>query len=200
MITFFYFSLVFIIVSFFLYWRQNNKATLGGKISRAKAVWLFYTLYVWFFFIPFFYFNYPLFPYTTIWGIFSLWMWIRGLGELFMMFVTKNWTPPLGIFHDITCALLFCGASIYWYKDLFSTFSWPIFIFHVSLLLSILLETYYAYGFYKIVGKKTQGDEAIWYAGEDNKEFQFLVKMTAIFNIPLFGALIFFFLGMPYEV
>ncbi len=189
---FLYFSLIFVFASLYFYWRQNNKAKLGGKISLAKAIWLFYTIYVWFFLLPYIYFYHPISPYTTIWVLFSLWMWIRGVIELFMMFVTKNWTPPLGISHDITCALLFIGTSIYWYKELADNFSWAPFIFHLSLFLSVLLETYYAYGFYKIVGEKTKGDDAVWYAGEDNKDFKFLVKLTGICNYPLFISLFFF--------
>ena len=100
-------------------------------------------------------------------------MWFRGVVELFMLFVTKNWVPPIGIIHDLSCVFIFLGLSVYWYKDLWRQFTWPYGFFHFTLLLSVILETYYAYGFYKIVGDKTKGDEAVWYAPSDNVNLNF---------------------------
>jgi hypothetical protein len=54
------------------------------------------------------------------------------------------------------------------------------------------METYYAIKFYKIIGSKTKGDEAIWYAHKEDPIFKKVVKITAIFNIPLYASLIFF--------
>ena len=187
-------SILALFLSFYFFWRQNNRAKMGGAISKAKAFWLFFTIYVWFFLLPYCYYNFELSPYTDIWIIFSLWMWIRGVVEIFMMFVTKNWVPPIGIVHDLSCVIIFLGLSIYWFSGLKTHFSWPYGIFHLTLFTSVILETYYAYGFYKIVGDKTKGEDAVWYAPADKAEFQFIVRVTGICNFFLFSSL-FFFLG-----
>ena len=111
-----------------------------------------------------------------------------------MMFVTKNWVPPIGIIHDLSCVLMILGLTFYWMKGVKAHFSLPYGVFHMMLFVSIVLETYYAHGFYKIVGNKTKGEEAVWYAPADKAEFQFLVKVTGVCNLFLFSGL-FFFLG-----
>ena len=194
MVIFTILSILSVLLSFYFFWRQNNRAKMGGTISKAKAFWLFFTIYVWFFLLPYCYYNFELRPYTDIWIIFSLWMWIRGIVEIFMMFVTKNWVPPIGIIHDLSCVIIFLGLSIYWFSGLKAHFNWPYGIFHLTLISSIILETYYAHGFYKIVGTKTKGDEAVWYAPADDASFQSIVKVTGICNLFLFSSL-FFFLG-----
>ncbi|MEC7181835.1 MAG: hypothetical protein VXW15_03920, partial [Bdellovibrionota bacterium] len=79
-------------------------------------------------------------------------------------------------------------------------FNWPYGIFHLTLIGSVILETYYAHGFYKIVGTKTKGDEAVWYAPADDARFQFIVKVTGICNLFLFSSLLFFLWKVIYRV
>ena len=69
----------------------------------------------------------------------------------------------------------------------------------MSILSNLLIELFNSFFlklnlFDKIVGDKTKGDEAVWYAPSDKAEFQFIVKVTGICNVFLFSSL-FFFLG-----
>ena len=42
-------SLFSVLVSVYFFHRQNTQAKMGGAISKAKGLWLFFTIYVWFF-------------------------------------------------------------------------------------------------------------------------------------------------------
>ncbi len=110
---------------------------------------------------------------------------------MIMMFVTKNWTPPIGITHNISCFLLLVFAPFFIQGEKLGLTS-PYTIYHLSLILSIMMETYYAFAFWKIVGEKTKGDEAVWYANKEDPAFKRVVLVTAIANWPIYGGLIFF--------
>lgn len=176
----------------FMHFKQNSGKKLGGEISPAKSFWLFYCIYSWLIFIPFICFTQKIpEPYQTTWIAFSIWFWIRGVIEMFMMFVTKNWTPPIGITHNISCFLLLVFLPFF-IEGYLQSINSPFMIYHLSLILSIIMETYYAFTFWKIVGEKTKGEEAIWYANKEDPIFKRVVLVTAIANWPIYGGLIFF--------
>ena len=176
-----------IAISFIFYWGQNKKENIGGKMALCKLFWLDYTLITWFFLPLYFYIKGFHGEAFDILYVLSASMWVRGIIELFMLYVTKNWTPPLGITHNIITILLVISAM--YFTIIHSKVH---FIFSLSLLLSLLLETYYAYAFYKIVKDKTKGDEAIWFASKENPQFTWVLKVTTIGNIFCFGGLITF--------
>ena len=176
-----------IAISFMFYLGQNKKGNIGGKMAPCKLFWLDYTLMTWFFLPLYFYFKGFKGEAFDILYVLSISMWIRGIIELFMMYVTKNWTPPLGISHNILTILLVLGAMY------FTVVQQTIhYIFIASLVLSLCLETYYAIGFYKIVKDKTKGDDAIWFASKENPQFARILKVTTIGNFIVYGCLIFF--------
>ncbi len=176
-----------IIISFAFYFGQNKKENIGGKMAPCKLFWLDYTIMTWFFLPLYFYFS----GYTD--GVFnvlyalSISMWIRGIIELFMLYVTKNWTPPLGITHNIITIIIVLAMM---YLSIMQNPAELIFV--ISLLISLLLETYYAVAFYKIVKEKTKGDDAIWFASKENPKFAFILKVTTIGNLMVYGALAYF--------
>lgn len=164
---------------------------MGGEISPAKSFWLFYCIYTWLIFIPFIYFTQEIpQPYKTTWIVFSAWFWLRGIVEMVMMFITKNWTPPIGIAHDLSCVLLLMFMPMF-FKHTLGPLHSPFFIFHMSLIFGALMETYYAMTFHKIVGEKTKGDEAVWYANKEDPVFKRVVFITALANFPIYGGLLF---------
>ena len=181
--------LIFLFIGMAFFFHQLN-GPMGGKMSVAKGFWLFYAVFTWFVFLPLllFYYKVPSFL-DYVWGVFWVWMAIRGLVELFMMYITKNWTPPIGITHNISCVLWLIGSSIYFYIQVL-TLPTIVLFFHISLIVSMILETWYAVGFYKIVKEKTKGDDAIWFAPSDDNRFKNLVLWTGAFNWPLFSILL----------
>lgn len=186
------FTIVLVLFSIFMTLKQNKGSKMGGAISPAKSFWLFYCIYTWFLLMPVtLYLKKIPAPLYHLWLGFVGWMYARGLIEMFMMFVTKNWTPPLGIVHNISCIAWLLFGSAYYYEQVMAV-PLIILLFHCSVIFSLVMETYYAIAFYKIVGSKTKGDEAIWYANKDDPEFKKVVKVTFLANIPLYACLIIF--------
>jgi hypothetical protein len=178
------FIILFIAVSFIFYRKQNSGKSLGGKMALSKLFWLDYTLICWFFLPIYFGGNQKMGGVYFIWYTLSLSMWIRGLVEIFMLYKTKNWTPPIGISHDlITIALIlwaFTQTSINTYFELFMA---------LSLLLGLVLETYYAWAFYSIMKGKTQGEDALWFATKEDPRFRQILLVTTIGNYLLYTIL-----------
>lgn len=179
--------LLTITISFAFYLGQNKKSNIGGKMAPCKLFWLDYTLMTWFFLPLYFYFNdYADGVFNILYGL-SFSMWIRGVIELFMLYVTKNWTPPLGIAHNIITIII---VLVMMYLSVMQN---PAeLIFGISLLVSLILETYYAVAFYKVVREKTKGDDAIWFASKEDPKFATILKVTNLGNIIVYSCLIYF--------
>jgi hypothetical protein len=181
-----------VIFAVYLHIRQNSGEKLGGDITAAKSFWLFYCMYTWLFFIPYALFTTVLEePFKTTWTVFTVWFWIRSFAEALMLFKTKNWTPPIGVIHDLSCLVILIGMPFYFEIDSSIIFS-PPGIFHLSLILSLILETYYAYSFFKLVGGKTKGEKGIWYANKHDPIFKRIVLITCLFNYPVYFSLGYF--------
>ncbi|ACY17254.1 hypothetical protein [Haliangium ochraceum] len=171
--------------------RQNQRARagrrMGGRIAPAKALWLFYTLWTWLLLVPLLVSTAAL-PSSVrlVWGGFALAMWLRVPVEGYLMFVSKNWRPPIGIAHDAACLawLVLAGALC------MRALPWTIWVFHGGLVLAVAMETYYAWGFWQIVGAGTQGDDAVWFASEQDPRFAHLVRVTGRMNGPIVAALV----------
>lgn len=180
-----------IAISIYFYIGQNKKENIGGKMAPTKLFWLDYTIMTWFFLPLYFYFNNYQGQAFDILYILSASMWIRGIIELFMLYVTKNWTPPLGIAHDLITLILVLIGMFYTVVD-----SNAHLIFGFSLVLGLILETYYAIAFYKIVKENTKGDDAIWFASKENPRFKTVLKITTVGNIAVYLGLLYFLLNL----
>ncbi|GAB4015410.1 MAG: hypothetical protein Fur0010_14420 [Bdellovibrio sp.] len=177
-------------VGLFFYWKHNKNPKLGGAISLSKALWLIYAIYTWFIFIPYLVFAHNLPPFVTVvWKVFWFWMVFRGIVEIYMMYVSKNWSPIYGISHDLSCLIILIAGTIY-YLPSYAQLPSVLVAFHYSLILSLALETYYAYSFFQIVKEKTKGEHAIWFASKDDPRFKKLVFITGLMNWPLYAVLI----------
>lgn len=182
--TYFLFIISFILISFYFYQKQNKKKSIGGKIALAKLFWLDYTLITWFFLPLFFYFENNASLVILPWFVLSLSMWIRGIVELYMLYVSKNWSPIIGISHDVLTLLLVIIFSFKVESQLFIDY-----LMVASLVFSLVLETYYATAFYQIMKGKTQGDEAIWFVSQEEPRFKRVLKITSFGNIILYAVL-----------
>lgn len=179
-----------ILIGFIVYLRQNSGQRLGGPIAPAKALWLYWTISVWFFLIPYILFTHE-WQLAITWGFgfLTLSMWVRGLAELYMLFVSKNWTPKIGITHDLLTIVLVCVSYLLHWESLLVAAFW-VQIFAAALVLSLIVETYYAYAFLELVKEKTKGDDGIWYANKDDPEFKKILNVTTFFNWVLYLATI----------
>ncbi|MBI4577672.1 MAG: hypothetical protein HY722_15525 [Planctomycetes bacterium] len=167
---------------------------LGGPISRAKTLWLLYTLAVWFTLCPVVaLWSDAAYPLRLVLGAFAAWMWARGLAEMVMLYGTRNWTPPLGVAHDLSCLLL-VAAGLAWFHSELATLRRPFDLWTLgltaSVLLSLVLEVYYALAFFAIVRGRTRGDDALWFADDQDPRFRRINRHTALGNTVLYAALL----------
>ncbi len=57
------------------------------------------------------------------------------------------------------------------------------FLYFMGLILTLMTDTYYAKTFFQIVGKRTMGADAIWYASDEDQKFRRINRITARLNI-----------------
>ena len=179
------------LIGLVFYVLQNRQRSMGGAISAPKALWLTYAIYAWFIATPILALDAALDPTLALTlQVFAVSMWVRGLVELYMLYVSKNWIPPYGIAHDLL-SLLFVGTGLV--LSLQGNLDWTSTVTLASvgwlsmLLLSLMCETYYALHFHEAVKGKTTGDEGVWFADQESQHFRFINRVTAIFNAPLVG-------------
>ncbi|MBY0518084.1 MAG: hypothetical protein K2P81_14340 [Bacteriovoracaceae bacterium] len=176
----------------FMFFRQNRPGRLGGPISISKALWLYWTISVWFFLIPLALTSGD-WPYACWWGwgFLSASFWLRGVLEIYMLFISKNWTPKIGISHDLlTLAGVIISYGLFWRSLYFA--AWWIQLFSLGLVISLCIETWYAWAFLQLVRERTKGKEGIWYATKDDPKFLFILKVTTFFNTLLYAVTITF--------
>ena len=187
------FTFVSALIGLTMFKRQNREGRLGGPICKAKGFWLYYTIYNWFFILPYSLFMLPDAPvsHRAVWISFTLSMWIRGVAEMYMLFVSKNWTPVIGISHDIFTFFIMVGALFFTQPETYM--AEPLMTFYTtSLFVSICVETWYGYSFFQIMKGRTQGEDGLWYAHEGDPRFKRIILITTIFNWILYSALILF--------
>ena len=148
---------------------------MGGTISNPKLLWLFFAIWFW-----------PSLPqsYRIIFGVHALSFWLRGGAEMFMLYVTRNWKPPIGIGHDVFCivtVLVLCAALPLPLDSAWGLFA-PALV--AMLLFSLGVEVLYAAMFFQAVEGKTTGEKGVWFASEDEARFKRINRVTTTFNVP----------------
>jgi len=178
------------------FWAQNWKGKRGGEISPAKLLWLLYAITLWFVLAPAIAFDVtvPL-GFRILLGGFSVLMWVRGAGELFMLYVTKNWRPPIGMAHNLLCIFFLSVGLGFFVNDgaLFARSSHVWLVgFVLLLVVSLLVETMYAFLFHRAVNGQTTGEDGIWFAATEDARFNRINRLTTALNVPLYGFLLLF--------
>lgn len=174
--------------------RQNRRGGLGGRISRPKILWLLYAVYFWFVVCPVLALD-PAVPppMRLILGAFAAGMWLRGVAEMVMLYVTKNWRPPYGVAHDVFSMVVVVIGLLH-YRDQWGKLqgTLPLWTFTLILVLlaSLAIETYYAAAFFRAVEGRTTGEDGIWFADEDDARFRRINRITTAFNVPLYAFLL----------
>lgn len=176
------FSLLFITFGFYFNHRQNNQKGLGGKISRAKFLWLFLAVYEWFLF-PLFLLTFPLStPFKWAVASFAINLWIRGIAELFMLYKFKNWQPPYGVGHDIVTLIHIAVLIFVTSGKQQSYIEFLVLIWFFKLFVMFIVECYYAMNFHQLVKGNTKGEEGIWFADEHDPIFIKINRITTFWN------------------
>lgn len=166
------------------YRNQNSKNNIiGGKISKAKTFWLGYAMFH-YFILPWWFLVFVnqnadhSFAIYTILGIF----YFRMLLQMLLMFVTRNWSPVIGITYNIVASVIFIYLSIHLIGLGIMPINYMIIIYILNLIAILLTDTYYARSFHLLVGEETKGKTAIWFASDEEK-FKPINRITARNNV-----------------
>ncbi len=189
LIILFFLIVVAIFAGLLYYKRQNNTKQLGGPISPAKAIWLIFAIFQYYVMSAFLFLGYSENVFKHILGLVLLLFVIRGIFQCLWMFLFKKWKPYMGILFNMF-------AFVYIFKKIvdtvvfgpllsMSTTEYVIYLYLTMFLFMLILDSYYAWKFSKIVGNSTTGNNAIWYASADNKAFKKINQTTAFFNVSL---------------
>jgi hypothetical protein len=184
---------VFVLLGVLFQRRQNRQGSRGGRISPPKVAWLFYAVYFWFIVCPAVALD-PAVPPAArgVLGLFGASMWIRGVAEMYMLYVSKSWRPPYGIGHDVLCIVLVLGGlawhHAHWTGSLSGTDLWALALVGL-VLISLIIEIVYAALFFHAVKGATTGEEGVWFADEEQARFRRINRLTFTFNVPMYGAL-----------
>lgn len=176
------FSLLFILFGFYFNHRQNNQKGIGGKISRAKFLWLMLAVYEWFLF-PLFLLTFPLStPFKWCVVSFALNLWTRGIVELLMLYRFKNWQPPYGVGHDIFTMIHITVLIFFTFGKNQNYIELLVLLWFFKLMIMFIVECYYAMNFHQLVKGNTKGEKGIWFADEENAIFIKINKITTFWN------------------
>ncbi len=183
----------FILFGFLFQRRQNLKGSRGGRISPPKVAWLFYAIYFWFIVCPAVALDPAVAPAArAVLGLFGASMWVRGLAEMYLLYVSKSWRPPYGIGHDVLCIVLVLGGLAWhrsrWVGPLSASDVWALALVGL-VLISLVIEIVYAALFFHAVAGATTGEEGVWFADEEQARFRRINRLTFTFNVPMYGAL-----------
>lgn len=178
--------------------RQNRYRAMGGAISRPKQVWLGLAIFDWFVLAPLVALD-PACPPGLALGLgaFGAFMWARGLAEMVMLYVTKNWRPPIGISHDVLCILLLVGVLLYGWSELTiqgGVHAW-ILAYYLSLIGSLVAEIWFAWAFFHAVEGKTTGHDGIWFADEHDPRFILINRVTTVVDVSVGGFVVAFLIA-----
>lgn len=162
---------------------------LGGRISGPKVAWLFFTVFTWFVVSPVLAAdpNVGRGLRLTL-GAFAAWMWIRGGIEMYVLYVSRNWRPPIGIAHDLSCVALIVGvlASQGPLPAAASPLDRWVLTFVVMVLVSLLVEMLYAALFFRACRGNTTGQHGVWFADDCDPAFRRINRLTFALNVPLY--------------
>lgn len=176
------------------FYRKQRAGALGGAMSKPKAYWLSFAIWFWFLVCPAAALDDVLaLPVRMALGAFGISMWLRGAAEMVMLYVTKNWRPPLGVGHDGLCIALIAGV-LFWHGpaalmparglDPYGLDRWGLALV-ATVLVSLVVEIHHAASFHRAVEGRTTGDEGIWFADEEQERFRQINQNTLVWNVVL---------------
>lgn len=174
-----------------LHHAQNIRKARGGPISGPKLAWLLYAVFLWFLVSPVAALDSGIqLPLRGVLGAFAAFMWLRGLVELYMLYVSHNWRPPYGIAHDVACIALVLGGLVASppERPLSPVDMWAMALVAL-VLVSLGVEVLYAALFFRAVEGRTTGEQGVWFADEEDPRYRRINRVTLALNVPLYTAL-----------
>ncbi len=169
---------------------QNRLNLIGGAIALAKLLWLGLAILLWL--------GLPLL--LALDGRLSPWlrhafaflfvsMAARGIIELWMLYVSKNWSPAYGIAHDLLCiiGLLLCLALAWQAGEM--RLHARVGLHGLITTLLFIPEIYFAW--YMRSNFHTKGGDAIYFVPDEAKHRRVLritasVDMMLLLYLPVF--------------
>lgn len=183
-------ALVVLLGALLWYRARQARGAIGGALSGPKAAWLLWAIYTWFFAAPLLGLD-PACPspWREVLLVGAANMWARGLVELYMLHVSKNWRPPYGIAHDVfSLALALATWALAPSDDAALATLWGLAFGLCCLVIaaSYAVETYYAVRFHDLVEGRTTGDDGVWFASAEDPRFARINRVTFAVNLPLY--------------
>ena len=165
------------VISIWFYYRQNFAGQIGGEMSIAKLLWLDYAIIAWFI-LPFFLWRSSLIRSSLrrIYAIHLVNFSLRGMTELWMMYVTFSWAPPYGIVHDLFSIVMLTGLrrSVSDKHGQEDSPNQAALSFLTSIRLTLVCEMAFAWLFYR-----TRSDSGLYFASSD-PSFAIINQLTWI--------------------
>ena len=183
--------LIAVFAGWFFYKNQNHTAALGGRISKPKLVWLCLAIYIYFALTTVLALEMNVaIGLRIIFGAIAALMWLRAVGELFLLYGIKKWSPKIGIGHNVFC-LTAILAGVVFFKIPLDGY-WDLYLVLGLISLCLSLDSFYAYQFRKIVHGKTKGPDGLWFADGQEERFRRLNRITETWNWVVALILVFF--------
>lgn len=154
------------------YFIQNTAQLTGGNIALPKLIWLAYAILFWFC-LPFLFLTDKRLNslWKTFFSIFLINMLLRAAIELFMMYITSNWSPYYGIAHDVFTIILLC-TLLFMYRDKLQRNIY--FEYTITILLMFVIEI----GFVFYMLANVIGDGAVVYFVPDAEKHTGILSIT----------------------
>lgn len=160
---------------------QNRLALTGGGIAWPKSAWLGCAILFWFVLPAFLVGDRRL---SAAWrmpfAVLLLLMGVRAVVELWMLYMSHNWSPFYGIAHDIVCL-----AALWWFAYRaaagsslrLSGLRRTVFVHAVATGALFIPEMYFAW--YMQANFHTQGESPIYFVPDDEAHARVLALTTA---------------------
>jgi len=155
---------------------QNRLALTGGGIAWPKSIWLGCAILYWFVLPALLLRDKRLLPAWRLpFAALLALMGLRGVIELWMLYVSHNWSPFYGIAHDLICLATLWGLALR-ARAAFGT--QRLAFFHaIATGLLFVPEIYFAW--YMQAHFQTQGEKPLYFVPDDAAHAQVLALTTA---------------------
>ena len=181
--------LLSIIGGYSFYKNQNQTKKLGGDISVAKAFWLGFAIFQYFVLSTFLFLSSGEHVFKYVLSLLMVCFVIRAIFQGLMMYVFQKWKPYMGMIFNLLIFVLvskkMIEVAVFGPLLSMSNLEYVVFLYLLMVLFMLILDTYYAWKFSKLVGNGTTGPNAIWYASAENSLFKKINQTTTFFNVLL---------------
>jgi hypothetical protein len=172
---------VLAVASWYFYQAQNTADRIGGAMAPQKLFWLGYAILLW-----------VVLPLAialdrrvakslrNAFAALFLLMLVRGLIELWMLYVTLNWSPWYGIAHDLLCmAVLISFTMVVYRRERWRDSPDALIMMHLLVTTAAFVpEIYFAH--YMTINFNTTGTDAIYFVPDEERFRDVLAWTTRV--------------------